>query len=87
MYYGGSFYDDLKIGKPEEYDLDILLKVPKVLSPELVFKENKPGFLEIQLKSPDILDQDPVLKYLIAIKKNLFNSNPRFQEFKAVFRW
>lgn len=27
-YYGGSYYDNLKVGEPNEYDLDLVLRLP-----------------------------------------------------------
>lgn len=27
-YYGGSYYDNLKVGPPNEYDLDLVLRLP-----------------------------------------------------------
>lgn len=36
LYFGGSYYDNLKVGKPEEYDLDLVLSLPKETKPILV---------------------------------------------------
>lgn len=55
-FYGGSFYDNLKVGKPNEYDLDCLLVLPKLLEP-VVAVTNQPGFVSIVLKNIDALDK------------------------------
>lgn len=51
-FYGGSYFDDLKVGKPDEFDLDLLLVLPKACEihktktcPCIVVQpSNKPGF-------------------------------------------
>lgn len=55
-YYGGSYYDNLKISKPCEYDLDILLNLPKMLSPTVEVSD-KPGFVHVSLKTMDMLQK------------------------------
>ncbi|CAG9772612.1 unnamed protein product [Ceutorhynchus assimilis] len=51
-FYGGSFYDDLKVGSPDEFDLDLLLVLPKSCEKHKkkncgcvkLETSNKPGF-------------------------------------------
>ncbi|KAI4471731.1 cell fate determining protein mab21-related [Holotrichia oblita] len=47
IYYGGSYYDGLKISKPEEYDCDLLLELPKVLNPLITTVPEHPGFVQM----------------------------------------
>lgn len=51
IFYGGSYFDGLRVGKPEEFDLDILLKVPKIGQPSLDLA-NEPGYLWLRFLSP-----------------------------------
>lgn len=48
-FYAGSFYEDLKVGRPEEYDLDLLLKLPRFVRPEVVVT-HKHGYVQIKTK-------------------------------------
>lgn len=52
VFYGGSYYDGLRVGAPEEFDLDLLLKVPTFAQPDLT-TSNLPGFVNLQLKNLD----------------------------------
>lgn len=57
-FYGGSFYDGVKVGKPDEYDLHLLLVVPKACGTHKVKNcgcvkltvSNKPGYLWFNMK-------------------------------------
>ncbi|GJQ82096.1 hypothetical protein Trydic_g20618, partial [Trypoxylus dichotomus] len=51
IFYGGSFFDGLRVGKPEEFDLDILLKMPKLGKP-LLTHTNEPGYLSLKFEAP-----------------------------------
>lgn len=49
-FFGGSYYDGLKVGKPDEYDLDLLLKMPK--SQQLEIRTGDvPGFVNLYLEN------------------------------------
>ncbi|KAF2897519.1 hypothetical protein ILUMI_08657 [Ignelater luminosus] len=48
-YYGGSFYDGLKVGKPEEFDVDLLLTLHEDTEPEVIVS-NIPGYIHIRLR-------------------------------------
>ncbi|KAJ8927456.1 hypothetical protein NQ314_020082 [Rhamnusium bicolor] len=47
--FGGSYYDDLKVGSPNEYDIDLLLIFPDE-QPEII-ASTKPGFVHVSLKN------------------------------------
>ncbi|XP_049818700.1 cyclic GMP-AMP synthase-like receptor [Aethina tumida] len=44
FFYGGSFYDDLKVGKAEEYDLDFVFNLPVCIKPKIEVSD-KHGFV------------------------------------------
>ncbi|KAG5899785.1 hypothetical protein JTB14_006120 [Gonioctena quinquepunctata] len=48
-FYGGSYYDGIKVGKPEEYDLDFVLKLPLLAEPQVEVSD-KNGFVHIRIK-------------------------------------
>lgn len=57
-YYGGSYYERLKVGKPEEYDLDLLLKIPKLCNSQVI-ESDYPGFVHLQLPDFEKLEKQP----------------------------
>ncbi|XP_056639349.1 cyclic GMP-AMP synthase-like receptor [Diorhabda sublineata] len=50
IFYGGSYYDKLKVGKPEEYDLDFLLTFPENGEPTIEVSD-KPGFVNVVINN------------------------------------
>ncbi|KAJ8961316.1 hypothetical protein NQ314_005965 [Rhamnusium bicolor] len=48
-FFGGSFYDGLRIGQPDEYDLDLLLSLPKLVEPTITTSDI-PGYVHLQFK-------------------------------------
>ncbi|KAG5896339.1 hypothetical protein JTB14_005820 [Gonioctena quinquepunctata] len=48
IFYGGSYYDGLKVGHPDEYDLDLLLAFPKSYQAK-VARSTKPGYVHATL--------------------------------------
>lgn len=50
IFYGGSFYDALKVGKPEEFDIDLKMVLPKLCEAKLEIA-NEPGFVRCNLVS------------------------------------
>ncbi|CAH0546628.1 unnamed protein product [Brassicogethes aeneus] len=64
MFFGGSYYDNLKVGKAEEYDLDLVLNLPVVISPK-VEHSNKHGFVYCRIQEFEKLlkraEKDPLL--------------------------
>lgn len=59
LFYGGSYYDGLRVGHPEEFDLDLLLRLPKLVDASLTIS-NIPGFVSVQLKGFDAFQKLPV---------------------------
>lgn len=47
LYYGGSFYGGLKVTRPNEYDLDLKLKIPKHITSQVRVDLSKPGYVQI----------------------------------------
>lgn len=47
---GGSIHDDLKVGKPDEFDIFILLEFPKSFKPVLL-RDVIPGYALLQLQN------------------------------------
>lgn len=58
--HAGSFYDGLKICKPDEYDLDLIMKVPLDYN-EFVIKTHPqyPGFVSLRNENCKTLTQHP----------------------------
>lgn len=46
--FGGSYYDGLKVGKPDEFDLDLRLVLPKLVDAKLGIS-NQPGFVTVTM--------------------------------------
>lgn len=59
-YYGGSFYDGLKVGKPDEFDLDLKLTLPRILDARLIQTEEH-GFIKLQMPGWTRLQKDKSL--------------------------
>lgn len=57
IFYGGSFYDGVRVGHPEEFDLDLLLTLPKNLQTEVAIT-NIPSFVQIQLKDIEVFEKN-----------------------------
>lgn len=49
IFYGGSFYDGIRVGSAVEFDLDLLLLLPKNCKP-VVTPSNINGFVHVQLQ-------------------------------------
>lgn len=60
-FYGGSFYDGLKISKPNEYDLDLLLRLPRDIKPILI-PSSEPGFVHMHFQNLEALNKQPTLR-------------------------
>lgn len=58
MFYGGSYYDGLKISKPEEYDLDLVLNLPGCVKP-IVENSTKPGFVHVKILEYNKMEGTP----------------------------
>lgn len=59
LFYGGSYYDGLRVGRPEEFDLDVLFRLPKLIDVYLTIS-NIPGFVSVQVKNSDAFQKQPV---------------------------
>lgn len=57
IFYGGSFYDGVRVGHPEEFDLDLLFTLPTNIDALLTIT-NINGFLEIQLKDIESFEKN-----------------------------
>lgn len=51
-FFGGSFYDGVKVGYPEEFDLDLIFDIP-VSTKSVLSTSNVPGFVHVQLTDVD----------------------------------
>uniref|UniRef100_V5I708 Mab-21-like nucleotidyltransferase domain-containing protein n=1 Tax=Anoplophora glabripennis TaxID=217634 RepID=V5I708_ANOGL len=50
LFFGGSYYDGLKVGTPDEYDIDLLLQFPSTHGIEI--RTGKvPGYVNLYLKN------------------------------------
>lgn len=49
-YYGGSYYDGLKVSKPNSYDLYLLLALPVYASP-VILTSDMPEYVRVQLEN------------------------------------
>lgn len=47
LFFGGSFYDGLKIAHPDEYDIHMLLTMPPVAKTEVIVSD-VPGFVHVK---------------------------------------
>ncbi|XP_044272464.1 uncharacterized protein LOC123016253 [Tribolium madens] len=55
--YVSSFYDGLKIGSPNEYDLDCNLRFPKVVG-AMIEESDKPGYVHVVLRNLEALQKN-----------------------------
>jgi hypothetical protein len=63
-FYGGSYYDNLKVGNPSEYDLDCLLSLPKAAEPTIEVSD-VPGYVHVTLNMAALYKKkDEAPKYL-----------------------
>lgn len=60
IYYGGSYYDGLKISDPGEYDCDLLLRLPAYAKP--MVQISSPGFVQVQLTDWEKFSKQPEFK-------------------------
>lgn len=56
IFYGGSYYDGLKVGEPEEYDLDVLFKLPRLTSPQIT--TDLDGYVKVKLDLKELHNQN-----------------------------
>lgn len=49
FFFGGSFYDGLKVGKPNEFDIDLVFTLPTTANATIIINGQYPGFVEVQV--------------------------------------
>lgn len=49
VFFGGSYYDGIRVCQPDEFDLDLLLSLPKLVVPKITTSD-RPGFVHLQFK-------------------------------------
>lgn len=84
IFYGGSYYDGLRVGNANEYDLDLLMTIPKSAKPVLTIS-NIPGFVQVQLKAFDTFMKQPEAKAYTKFQ-DLFDKDYRLNT-KKVLSW
>lgn len=47
IFFGGSYFDGLKISRPDEYDVDLLLKLSPAVVTRLI-ESDVPGFVHLE---------------------------------------
>ncbi|KAK9891312.1 hypothetical protein WA026_014554 [Henosepilachna vigintioctopunctata] len=55
-YFGGSYYDNLKVGSSDEFDIDLLFVLPENLSPT-INSSDKPGYVHVTLSDLEKLEE------------------------------
>lgn len=60
-YFGGSFYDKLKISDPNEYDIDLIFKIPNIMNPSVQCLKNHvlPGYVNVRIENYDNILKRP----------------------------
>lgn len=73
-FYGGSFFDGLRVGQPDEFDLDLLLTIPKlvVIDQKLA---NVPGYVTLQLDLTNLFKQADLKERYKGLDKLLDDKN------------
>ncbi|VEN43689.1 unnamed protein product [Callosobruchus maculatus] len=84
-FYGGSFYDGIKVGKPIEFDLDFVLNLPVLIKP-VVEVGDKPGFVQVRITEFDKLLNQPEQYRKYEKLKPLFDDK-MFLSTEKVLRW
>ncbi|XP_035207862.1 cyclic GMP-AMP synthase-like [Stegodyphus dumicola] len=52
-FYAGSYYSDLRISKPDEFDINLVLKFPfREEDVEVIYQPQTPSFVKYHLKNP-----------------------------------
>lgn len=85
VFFGGSYYDGLRVGQPDEFDLDLLLTLPKLVEPTIT-TSNLPGFVHLQFKEyiKFLKQTDLVVRYK-GLDKLIDES--QYLDTKKVLRW
>ncbi|KAJ8936749.1 hypothetical protein NQ318_016120 [Aromia moschata] len=76
-FYGGSYYDGIKVGKPEEYDLDYVLNLPLIVEP-VVEASDSPGFVHVRITEyMTMLKRDEATKFGTLLKTEHTRGYPK----------
>ncbi|KAL1497648.1 hypothetical protein ABEB36_008571 [Hypothenemus hampei] len=84
-FYGGSFYDGLKVSRPDEYDIHMLMKIPPVISKKIC-NSDTPGFVYVECSNVEKLDDKyKVFKNWLTGEKNHMNALKIRQWMEGIF--
>ncbi|XP_063986535.1 cyclic GMP-AMP synthase-like receptor [Diachasmimorpha longicaudata] len=85
--FAGSFYKGTRVGKPEEFDLDLILDLP-VYYNKIEFEDDRPGYARIRVPSssfkPAWTTHQKILNKWILKPNNYLNNNCLRQWFEGV---
>nr|CAH7745263.1 unnamed protein product [Callosobruchus chinensis] len=84
-FYGGSYYDGVKVGNPIEYDLDLVLNLPVLIKP-VVQVGDQPGFVQVHITEFDKLLNQPDQYRKYEKLKDLFDDK-MFLSTEKNLRW
>ncbi|XP_019878052.1 cyclic GMP-AMP synthase-like receptor [Aethina tumida] len=84
IFFGGSYYDGLRVGHPNEFDLDLLLTLHNLTKP-IITKANEPGYVFLKLGNiNNFLNIDDFKMYKQL--SNLINKNG-YLDVRKVLSW
>ncbi|XP_072396105.1 cyclic GMP-AMP synthase-like receptor isoform X2 [Diabrotica undecimpunctata] len=83
-FFGGSFYDGLRVGAPDEFDLDLLMNLPKILNKDLTVSDD-PGFVHLKINNLLELYKQPYAERFKGLDKLL--DDKQYLDNKKVRRW
>lgn len=85
IFYGGSYYDKLKVGKPEEFDLDFLLNFPIIAKPTIEVSD-RPGFVNVVINNHDSIS-NPSTNQRKCDKYESLLVDTKYLSTKEVLKW
>lgn len=86
-FYGGSFYDKLKVGNPDEFDLDLVFTLPRLIVNERCVKSSdQPGFVTVEFDFGKMLQRPEVERRNYMKLESLMNSN-KYLSAMEVSKW
>lgn len=85
FFFGGSYYDGLKVGKPNEFDIDLLFKLPLNASPTIRVDDNYPGFVQVQLPTIELLRTNPTSVDYSSMRKLVNDGN--YLSIDRIMKW
>ncbi|XP_034941668.1 cyclic GMP-AMP synthase-like isoform X2 [Chelonus insularis] len=78
LMYVGSFYKQTRVGKPEEFDINIIIKLPNI--DKAIIEKGRPGFARIKFRKEDLSSQwtdNKILKNWLDAENYLNNEQVR----------